>query len=53
MQTTYQEEDFKKDFFFDDSHVELPTVRIIKIELKNFKSVKHIIAPSDTKSKLL
>lgn len=41
MPTKLQEDDFKKDFFFDDSHAELPTVRITKIELNSFKSVKH------------
>lgn len=34
--------DYKKDFFFTDDHWgNLPTVRITKIELNNFKSVKH------------
>lgn len=34
--------DFDKDFFFTDEHANnLPTVRIKKIELNNFKSVKH------------
>lgn len=34
--------DFYKDFFFADEHKNnLPTVRIKKIELNNFKSVKH------------
>ncbi len=34
--------DFKSDFFFTDEHAtDLPTVRIKKIELNNFKSVKH------------
>jgi hypothetical protein len=33
---------FTKDFFLTDSHAKiLPTVRIKKVELKNFKSVKH------------
>ena len=34
--------DFRKDFFFTDEHANnLPTVRIKKIELNDFKSVKH------------
>ena len=34
--------DFEKDFFFTNEHANnLPTVRIKKIELNNFKSVKH------------
>ena len=41
MPVSMAEEDFRKDFFFDDSHVDLPTVRITKVELNNFKSVKH------------
>ncbi len=33
---------FKRDFFFTDEHAKnLPTVRIKKIELNNFKSVNH------------
>jgi len=34
--------DFYKDFFFTEDHANnLPTVRITKVELNNFKSVKH------------
>lgn len=40
--TDNEYKDFQKNFFFEKSHVDsLPTVRIKKIELNNFKNVKH------------